>query len=224
MRISPPSWSIITSGVPRSASCSRVASRFAWAGPVRLSRNRIAPAARPLAEHLAHVAGDAGAGEAQHHQAPDLLGERHLLGHLAGDLLGRRGGRGRGGARTTARRRPRRRSRRRRRTRPRPPRAAPSSLGARWRAAARPPCASGSSVMLRCGRRLLARRRANVSAKTTGGKGSHEGTGPHHRAAQRQRRQDRAPGRARLRARVHDEELKRVEASTCAASASTSVS
>ena len=141
MRISPPSWSTIMSGVPRSACCSRPASRFAWAGPVRLSRNRIAPAARPSREHLAHVAGRAGAGEAQHHEAADLLGQRQSLVDLAATSLRRRGGRGRRDP-DDGRRRRRRRPRRRRRTRA--PAATTSAVRrrramARRRSAALPP-------------------------------------------------------------------------------------
>ncbi len=51
IRMSPPSWSTMTSTSPPAPApplrFSRPASAFAWSGPVRLSRNRIAPAARP---------------------------------------------------------------------------------------------------------------------------------------------------------------------------------
>ena len=47
IRMSPPSWSTQISGGPLAPRRSWAVSSFAWPGSVRLSRNRIAPAARP---------------------------------------------------------------------------------------------------------------------------------------------------------------------------------
>jgi hypothetical protein len=75
--MSPPSWSIITSG--------REPLRLLLAGQVVAEQDR--PGRAALGEHAAHVAGLARPGEAQDHELADLLRERQAVVDPAGDLL-----------------------------------------------------------------------------------------------------------------------------------------
>ena len=202
MRMSPPSWSTMISGGPCAPCFSAPASALAWSGPVRLSRNRIAPAARPSRQHPRARSRARCAGEAQHDEAPDLLASAAAprrpssprpRGRAAWPPApARRCGPAAAAAdRDADDERQRGRHAERRQT---PPRDGAPPLGRLRLLVFRD--ASMRKEVIGAGR-------GNVSARTTGGRGSHEGLGPHHRAAEGRRRQDRAPGRAGPRARLH---------------------
>ena len=82
VRIGPPSWSTHTS-TPRPARRRLRVRPRSCTGSVTLSRNRIAPAARP-SPRTRRTYRRLGPGEAQDHQPPDLLLEREPVDRLLG--------------------------------------------------------------------------------------------------------------------------------------------